>query len=519
MIHEQAAEERSLLVRAFAHLYPEEPESPDSWYETLFLQYLRVKTAAFGLLVHPPGEHGLQNFLDHFEQIKVYAPESDILSPHVPHEPGLDVRATEYRVATDAWFKILGRRERHTEDPEIPDLDRHEAAWLIHFKRKRRNDTLPFYGAAIRNLESEASQIVNALKQKPERLQVLRGIDICGVEEAQPLWVSAETLRHLRERSSEIAGRRPNPGLQPLRLTLHAGEDFLWLTSGMRAIAEPFHWKLIERGDRIGHGIAITLDPVDWWKRNKGRVISVTRFDRLLDLAFLAEYVDCPTSVQEKWLYEKIRECVIGLQLPLDSETGKLKDIVKAAKDVWRELGGRLTRRLMTTLERPSGPIHHNWIHRYLWDRSLQSRAVKVVQLPVAGDRIERDLLFMARAKLIHEVALWQVCIESNPSSNLVVGSLDAMASQDFLAQRPTGVAPKGKETLTWTISTDDPITFSTTLADEYAYAWAGMVLREDKPYDPTYARALLDEAAATSMRTRFTIPPDGRKATSIGKR
>ena len=61
-----------------------------------------------------------------------------------------------------------------------------------------------------------------------------------------------------------------------------------------------------------------------------------------------------------------------------------------------------------------------------------------------------------------------------------MVGSLDAIAAQDFLAQRPTGVAATGKETLTWTISTDDPITFSTTLADEYAYAWAGMVLRHD---------------------------------------
>ena len=63
--------------------------------------------------------------------------------------------------------------------------------------------------------------------------------------------------------------------------------------------------------------------------------------------------------------------------------------------------------------------------------------------------------------------------------------------------------------TLTWTISTDDPITFSTTLADEYAYAWAGMTMRAKNPVDPAYARALLDEAAATSMRTRFTVRRD----------
>src|SRR6202035_2618003 len=115
------------------------------------------------------------------------------------------------------------------------------------------------------------------------------------------------------------------------------------------------------------------------------------------------------------------------------------------------------------------------------------------------SDRNEQDLVVVARAKLISELAHWQVCIESNPSSNLVVGSLDAMASQDFLQRRPTRSARSGDETLTWTISTDDPLTFSTTLADEYAYAWAGMVLRSNKPYDPTYARALLDEAAQTS--------------------
>ena len=45
------------------------------------------------------------------------------------------------------------------------------------------------------------------------------------------------------------------------------------MTSGIRAIAEPFHWNLIERGDRIGHGIAITLDPTDWWERHGGEVL------------------------------------------------------------------------------------------------------------------------------------------------------------------------------------------------------------------------------------------------------
>jgi hypothetical protein len=530
---EQSAEERNVLVRAFAHLCPDGAESPDSEYERLFVQYLRVKTAIFGLLVHPPGEHGLAKFLEHFSQIKVYAPESDLVRPRRPNEPGLNVRATEYRVAPDAWFKILSRPDAEIEESLSRESNPPETAWLIHFKRQSHDKgRLPLYGSAIRTLESEAGQIIHSLTAKPTRLRTLRGIDICGVEEAQPLWVSAETLRHLRRRSHDIAGSRPELGLSPLGLTLHSGEDFRWLTSGLRAIAEPFHWKLIERGDRIGHGIAITLEPKKWWRRKEGQVFKIKKFDRLLDLAFLAEYVKNPGEEQELWLREEIRKAVLDLKLESEYrlKINPALDLVGIAKNTWLSLGGRLTRRLMETprWNRDEDRTHEKWIHDLLWNRSTQELATENISIRVDDDsnsartksvRNERDLLVEARKSLIHEVARWQVCIESNPSSNLVVGSLGAMAAQDFLQRRPTRAAGFGDETLTWTISTDDPITFSTTLADEYAYAWAGMVLRKEKPYDPSYARALLDEAAATSMRMRFTVPDCNRARKGGDKR
>ena len=69
-------EESRRLVRALSYLRPEEPNTDDEEYEALLLQYLRIKVALFRLLVHPPGERGLERFLDHFQQIKVYAPEA-----------------------------------------------------------------------------------------------------------------------------------------------------------------------------------------------------------------------------------------------------------------------------------------------------------------------------------------------------------------------------------------------------------------------------------------------------------
>ena len=542
-LRRETGEESRRLVRALSYLRPEEPNTVDDEYEALLLQYLRVKVALFRLLVHPPGERGLEKFLDHFQQIKVYAPEADVMKPPAPNEPGLRVHATECRVAPDAWFKTFRLRggEIELRGGEIEEKtkvdDQRESAWLVHFKRTRPKDGLPLFGGAVQEMESEADDIMRALNAKPTLLRTLRGIDICGVEEHQPLWVSADTLRRVRQHSRGIAGRRPSLGLEPLRLTFHVGEDFSSLTSGMRAVAEPFHWGLIERGDRIGHGLALTLEPETWFRRHRGEVLRVKCFDRLLDLAFLAEYAKDQNDNQRKWLREQIGDTVRSLGFECKSTIEKLseEDIIETAKEFWKSLGCRSTRRLLTSDTYCGTARHERWIHGYLWNRSFRKRADQEVRMPVPVDefgkigkdekievenlRNERDLLKTAHRTLLQEVARWQVCIESNPSSNLVVGSLDSIAAQDFLARRPTKEIQKEGETLTWTINTDDPITFSTTLADEYAYAWAGMTMRAKNPFDPSYARALLDESAATSMRTRFTVPVDDKTGKRGNKR
>jgi len=532
-LQEDVSREQTLIRRCFKYLRPERELAPDLTFEELFVQYLRVKTAVFGLLVHAPGEHGLEKFLDHFTQIKVYAPAVETLRPLPPMEHGLTVASVEYRVAPDAWLTT----HRHVDfpaafsncaprcGPTAAGPRRHprknvtlsaDYAWLIHFKREKPAEgVLPLFGSVVQTLEADARKVIGAIMMKPQLLRSLRGLDLCGVEDHQPLWVCAETLRRVRQASRRIAANRAKLNLEPLRLTLHAGEDFTWLTSGVRAIAEPFLWSLIERGDRIGHGIAITLEPTGWWDRRQGRVIDVPQLQRFLDLAFLAKYAHSRSRDQERWIERNLRLAVSAIWPQLAGS----QDVVSTAVEFWQLLGGRLPRIFMRMTKRPSSlrPAER-WLYSYLWNRSTRSRAEATTRVAVEDDRgglkgvrTECDLLTKARAKLIGQVARWQVCIEANPTSNLLVGSLDAMAAQDFLQRRPTAVTRPGEETLTWTISTDDPITFSTTLADEYAYAWAGMVLRENDAYDPAYARALLDEAAATSMRMRFTIPNDDR--------
>lgn len=515
-LEDGARRERAFLASAFKYLSPDEIASPDSAFERLFVQYLRVKAAVFRLLVHSPGEHGLRNFLDHFTQIKVYAPTADQLPPSRPPNDGVAVAAVEYRVAPDAW---LGNRNRSKLPLARGEHSRSvpESAWLVHFKRKRfDSQTLPLYGSAFHELDQYGDRIARAFAFEPATLQALRGLDLCGVEGDQPLWVAAETLRRLTSASNRFVAQRPRSTIAPLRLTLHAGEDFVWLTSGVRAVAEPFVWKLMQRGDRIGHGIAITMTATDWWGRRAGRVFRIPRMDHLLNLAFLARYATDRSSEQESWLRTQIRRSAENIWPR--GLVRQSQDVIGDAIDYWETLGTSLPRTFAKLRRKPAAArTAHRWLYSYLWDRSTQVAAAADIAIAVEPQDIaswvECELLEVARQKLIRELASWQICIESNPTSNLVVGSLDAITAQDFLHRRPTVAARQGDETLTWTISTDDPITFSTTLADEYAYAWAGMVLRAKNPYDPAYARALLDEAAATSMRMRFTIPNEDHDA------
>src|ERR1700683_4457776 len=297
----EAADERSFLNRAFTHVRCLEEIVFDTDFEALLLQYLRVKTAVFGLLVHAPGERGLDRFLTHFSQIKVYALDPEKLRPQPRCEPGLSVAATEYRVAPDAWLRHHRRMTRANEEG-TSHLRRRETSGLIHLKRDEHGKGLPLFGAAVRSMEADGDRIVRAIESQPAILRDLRGIDIAGVEGHQPLWASAETLRRLRRCSHEVASRSVKRGILPFGLTLHVGEDFGWLTSGLRAIAEPIQWGMLLRGDRLGHAIAITIDSMHWWERRYGRVIQVKRIGRLLDLAFLAVYAQELTTKEEEWL-------------------------------------------------------------------------------------------------------------------------------------------------------------------------------------------------------------------------
>ena len=90
--------------------------------------------------------------------------------------------------------------------------------------------------------------------------------------------------------------------------------------------------------------------------------------------------------------------------------------------------------------------------------------------------------------------------VELNPSSNLLIGNLTHPLQQPlFRLDQHDRDEGRG---LALTLSADDPVSFSTCLANEFAYAWAGMVIGEGE--SPSYAQQWLERTARAARRAAF---------------
>ncbi|MBQ4837358.1 antiviral RADAR system adenosine deaminase RdrB [Pseudoalteromonas luteoviolacea] len=95
--------------------------------------------------------------------------------------------------------------------------------------------------------------------------KAIRGYDVAGNENELPVEVFAPALRALRSAkhpSNHFTKRHQRPFL-----TIHSGEDYSHLLSGLRAIDEAVLFCDFTSGDRLGHALALGVMPAKWAQR------------------------------------------------------------------------------------------------------------------------------------------------------------------------------------------------------------------------------------------------------------
>lgn len=122
---------------------------------------------------------------------------------------------------------------------------------------------------------------------------MLRGFDVAGNENELPIEVFAPALRVIRSATHYHIHPLEKRLRQPF-ITLHAGEDFPHIVSGLRSIDESVTFCNFRPNDRIGHGLALGISPGMWAKRQQRSYLS------------LQEHLD-----NLVWLYHKGTQLIV----------------------------------------------------------------------------------------------------------------------------------------------------------------------------------------------------------------
>lgn len=152
----------------------------------------------------------------------------------------------------------------------------------------------------MRNLQStsgwNASEFLGGKLNPNFRFQParwFRGLDVAGDENALKIEWFAPVLRWLR------SGFKPRPDGElastGFHLSIHAGEDYAHPASGMRHIDETVRFCEMREGDRLGHALALGIEPKKWATRQGEMMLPLD--EHLDNLVWLWHYAGALSGV------------------------------------------------------------------------------------------------------------------------------------------------------------------------------------------------------------------------------
>ena len=517
------------ILAHHALCYLDDQGREDQQFRSMFWQYQRIRGRCFRHLVHEPGTEGLDWFSKHFGRIaalrkpveeQVYRIALDCQSQ------GLRLTSFEARASPGAqwhecWHEVRNyARQASAWLEERPHLQT-QMGLILHFIKELgckcgrlhadpRHAAFPTrYGVWFSKVQNQTRAIVALLERAPECLLLLRGVDVANVELAIPTWVTVGIFRHLRHESGKVARtlahRWPGLDVGPMRVTYHAGEEFRRLGEGLRRIHELIASHTLQRGDRIGHGLALGTSPEALARTRRSALQPIE--ERLDDLLWEWERYACaevqPPPGRETYVRAEIQRLarrIYGQETGIPSSL-TVEDLVEA----------RALRHDPVVLSRLGYPIYnhapvtgspaHDLLWRYLTDASVFERGQVAEEVELTT--LEVAALQSLQAWLRARVAALAITIESNPTSNLLIGNMGAVTNHPSFVLQPLG--PSRERPIPLSINTDNPLTFSTCLADEYAYLYAALL--RSNAASSQEAIEWLERARQAGWDSRFSHP------------
>jgi len=172
--------------------------------------------------------------------------------------------------------------------------------------------------------------------------QYIGGIDAAGREFLTPPEVYAPIYRHFKQSigTSGKVLKRDYPYIEPEQLeeidfkyTYHVGEDFRDILGGLRAIFEAVLFLDLKNGNRIGHGLALGIDPKEFLN-NRNYEIKLTKMEAL-DNAIFAYYMIERYNIDLSENKNHIKEIIHGLSKDIYGDVINIPFTIDDLIDAW----------------------------------------------------------------------------------------------------------------------------------------------------------------------------------------
>ena len=514
----------------------------DKLFCCLFWQVMRVRCLLYRHIVQRPLTPGLQWF------IRFYARSSPVKKP-LTHGVmiqsaaktcgiGRGLRSLEARTSPESSQSEMLALIKKVDDTARHIRRKHkgfEFGIVLHFTKDRGGGArqgIPTANLSGSNADPDfppnggyryafyyqkqvqkAASLASVLRRFPLAIQTVRGVDVCADELGVPTWVLVPLINSIRAAADQGCTFLQFGGIHvpPLRTTTHSGEDFVHLLTGLRYVDEALERFHLREGDRIGHGLALGIDPLLWAFQTIRLVM--TQEQRLFDLVWQwklsGTISDGNTTQNVQPLVQQISclsESIFGSELTPYQLCALSEDLhnINTLRSVGFPWGFYPAdpRQLVyqAALRRRASDLSRlELLHVYLCSSDVFRAGQRTIWIDLES---EAAILASLQAHVREKLGARGVAVEVNPTSNLLVGDLGDLHHHP-LWRLNSPMAKGDVPPVAVCIGSDDPIVFTSRLREEYQLLADSMAM---SGLSDEQARGWLDRAAACGLTYRFTL-------------
>jgi hypothetical protein len=318
--------------------------------------------------------------------------------------------------------------------------------------------------------------------------------------------------------------------------TYHVGEDFQDLTDGLRAIDEALRFLELQRGDRIGHALALGIDCKEYYIKKKNTVILSKQniLDDIVWLMFKTKEYDIvvPTDINMVLLqtyhqhyYELFGKRVSSLKdidpyiyyqsMLLRGDNPELYqyhdseiDVQKHFTFFWDTCGLSHRSEMIMARKNENARKLFYYYHKDSYVKITGEQCVEF-KYPESFYKIIEAI----QKAMMKQIATEGIAIETNPSSNYLIMQLKKFDQHPITKFFNLGLTYKEEEIsdcpqISVSINTDDQGVFSTSLENEYALMALALKKKKDQDGNPIYTERMiydwLEKIRAMGDQQRF---------------